>query len=352
MNDLRALEDQVLSFIKDSRPGAFLPLLNAIVRYQRRWNPRLNEFWKSRGFLGDATHVGDVPAVPTDVFRHVPLHSIEGPVQRTFRTSGTTSGRRGESLRLSTRLYEFGALHHARNTTFPLESYSFINLVLDPKTHPDSSLSHMVELFNQRIAAQPAPYYLHTQGLDVPGLCKALEEVNGPTVVFGTAFAFVALLDDGCSKASLPEGSLVIETGGFKGKSHEVSRKELYPNLARSFGVPLGNVRSEYSMTELSSQLYSIPWDLTGDQILLPPAWCQVSAVDPVTLESRPHGEEGLLRFVDLANVDTVVAIQTSDQGRVSEDGSVRLKGRALGATPRGCSLAIEEILQLQHRDA
>ena len=352
MRELRALEKRVLSFIDDPESDEFLALLVEVVAYQRKWNPQLSAFWESRDFRGAPTHADEVPGVPTDVFRHVPLYSREGSVLRTFRTSGTTSGARGESRRLSTLVYDYGAIAHARATTLPAEKYEFVHLVLNPKEHPDSSLSHMVALFDRELGDGDGVYCLTDNGVDANAISSAIERVDGPTVIFGTAFAFVALLDSEVGSWNLPEGSVIVETGGFKGKTREVSRAELYRALSARFGVPIKSVRSEYSMTELSSQLYSAPWSLEGNQSLVPPAWCQVSAVDPVTLSPRECGEEGLLRFVDLANVDTCVAIQTSDVGTVNADGGIVLRGRALGAVPRGCSLAVEEILELQNRFA
>lgn len=103
-------------------------------------------------------------------------------------------------------------------------------------------------------------------------------------------------------------------------------------------------------MSELSSQLYTRGIELgrpTG--LYRAPHWLRVRAVDPMTLQPLPAGETGLLRFDDLANTDSVAAIQTSDLGCVTPDG-VALYGRAPGATPRGCSLAVEEIIA--RRDA
>lgn len=347
MPALRELEDLVLAYIGDPTIAEFADVAARIVEYQRTWNQKLRAFWDRRRFDGSGRIVHEIPAVPTDVFRHVRLHSSEEPVQTTFRTSGTTSGARGESHRLSTRAYDAGAVRHSREMVLSSGPYRFVNLVFDPERHRDSSLSHMVKLLAAEFGDGSSAYYLNEGGVDVAGLEADLARPSGPVALFGTAFALVAALDGGLSQTSLPPGSVVVETGGFKGKSRTIARDELYRALSERLGVPAGAIRSEYSMTELSSQLYSRSWDLTGDQPLVPPHWCQVSAVDPETLAPLRAGEVGLLRFVDLANIDTVVAIQTSDLGVVQPDGAVVLRGRALGAQPRGCSLAVEEILDL-----
>lgn len=148
-----------------------------------------------------------------------------------------------------------------------------------------------------------------------------------------------------------------MQTGGFKGRSREVPAEELRSSIARAFGVPPSHVVGEYGMTELSSQLYegTLAAALAREGapgagvraapgLYLAPPWVRVTAVDPETLAPLPAGEIGLARIVDLANVDSAVAIQTADRVRVTEEG-VELLGRAPGAPPRGCSIAIDQML-------
>ena len=135
-------------------------------------------------------------------------------------------------------------------------------------------------------------------------------------------------------------------TGGFKGRSREVPEAELRAAIAAAFALPDASVVGEYGMTELSSQLYEGTLVGTHDRhgVYTAPPWVRVTAVDPDTLAPVARGEVGIARIVDLANVDSAVAIQTADRVRVSERG-VELLGRLPGAVPRGCSLAIEEVL-------
>lgn len=348
MSELLRIQADVLRFMR-GEDGTFDQLLTAVVSYQRRWNAPLRDYWSGRAFV-DGSDLDTIPGVPTEVFRHVELVSSEGPVVRTFRTSGTTSGKRGESHRLSTRVYDESALLHARATLLPAPPYAFVNAVLDPVQHDDSSLSHMVALFNHHLSLKETPYFLRDDGLADDEMRAQIRATKTPTVVFGTAFALAHFAELSEKPTPLPAGSSVIETGGFKGKRKRIERDELYRMIAGQFELPLEAIRSEYSMTELSSQLYSLPWDGVGPQLLVPPHWCRVTAVDPTTLAPLAAGQRGLLRFVDLANVDTVVAIQTSDLGETTSDGKVILHGRAPGAASRGCSLATEEILALTER--
>jgi hypothetical protein len=197
------------------------------------------------------------------------------------------------------------------------------------------------------------------------GLTRACAEARAagdPALVLGTSFAFVHLLDAtprGARSLALPPGSRVMQTGGFKGRSREVEAGELRLQIAAAFEVPASHVVAEYGMTELSSQLYegTLAASLgalgapSEPGIYCPPPWVRVTAVDPLTLLPAPRVEgvtTGLARIVDLANVDSAVAVQTSDVVAISEAG-IRLLGRAPGATPRGCSLAIDAMLSRGH---
>jgi hypothetical protein len=164
----------------------------------------------------------------------------------------------------------------------------------------------------------------------------------------GTAFAFVHLEDAlGPARLALPAGSRVMQTGGFKGMTREVDSGELREAIARRFAIPRAHVVGEYGMTELASQLYQGGLGRGDDsERYWAPPWLCATAVDPVSLEPLPSGALGLARFVDLANIDSAVAIQTADRIVVDEDGAITLHGRQPGATPRGCSLALEHLLE------
>lgn len=337
MNELTEVEDRVLRFM--DLGGDFDDVLSAVVQYQLRHNPPLAAYFRRRG-----VRAGDLPpAVPTEVFRHLALHSLEAPVRTVFRTSGTTAGQRGASHRLSLRCYDHGAVAAFRSFFGDRPRGPWFKLVLDPTHAPDSSLSHMVSLFDQTFGLDDAQYWLDHAGLR-PGAEAALRSLSEPTVLFGTAFAFVFLLDQLETPVQLPPGSILIETGGLKGRTRDVSRETLGEALCAKLGLTPDALYSEYSMTELSSQLYARHAGGATATYVSPP-WCRVHAVDPDQLQPVPDGEVGLLRFTDLANVDTAVAIQTSDYGRVTGAG-VELLGRQPGATPRGCSLAIEELVE------
>ena len=146
-----------------------------------------------------------------------------------------------------------------------------------------------------------------------------------------------------------PRGSLIMETGGFKGRSRVLDRPEFYASLSEAHGVPLEGILNEYGMTELLSQFYDGPVAATSGVPLearrhVPPPWVRTRVLDPNTLSALPIGEPGLLCHYDLANAGSVMAVLTEDVGVAVEDG-FRLLGRAQGGEPRGCSLAMDDLL-------
>jgi hypothetical protein len=166
--------------------------------------------------------------------------------------------------------------------------------------------------------------------------------------IAGTAFAFVQLLDAIEERAidtlPLPEGSRIMETGGFKGRTRVVQRSELYAKLQSFFGLAPHRIVAEYGMTELTSQYYDATF---GDvRIKRGPAWLRPRVVGPDNT-SLPTGIVGALVHVDLANRSSCVAVQTEDLGVAVEEGGIILIGRERGSELRGCSLDAETLRTL-----
>ena len=164
-----------------------------------------------------------------------------------------------------------------------------------------------------------------------------------PVTLLGTAFSFIHLLDFIVGKNlhfKLPPGSRVLETGGYKGRSRELPKTELHALVTERLGIPPSHIICEYGMSELSSQAY----DRTAGVPTIPqsrfrfPPWARVQIISPETGREVGEGETGLIRVFDLANVWSVMAIQTEDLGVRRGDG-FELMSRAKAVEPRGCSL-------------
>jgi hypothetical protein len=337
----------------------FDDLALTLARFQAAHVPAFGRLCRARGVdLGAATSADEIPALPCDIFRLARI-AVHPPSEdeRVFHTSGTTQGSasRGEHAMRTTATYAQVALAWGERLLWPDRS-DLRPLVLAPSLAevPDSSLGFMLDLFASHLGGAPS-FHVRDGALDLEGISRAAADARAtgrPVLLLGTSFAFVHLLDASAGlDLRLPPGSRAMQTGGFKGRSREVAPDELRRAIATAFALPEMHVVGEYGMTELSSQLYegtlAAALGLRRDGrhgVYLAPPWVRVSAADPESLRVLPAGEAGILRIVDLANVDSAVAIQTSDLGRVTDEG-VLLLGRAKGATPRGCSLAIDDLL-------
>jgi hypothetical protein len=317
--------------------------------------PAYRGLCERRGYTPETvTRWEDVPAVPATAFKHLDL-TVE-PAKRpeaVFRTSGTTHGRRARGRHLITRLSlyrrsllpTFGA-HVIRGERMP-----FISLVPPWRERIDSSLSFMVSAAANAFATESIWLVDGRGRLDADALrssLRAAENAAVPVLVLGTALALLRAVEilEGRRAVRLPVGSRIMDTGGFKGVDREITRDELHTRLEAATGVPPSMVVGEYGMTELLSQLYEpvLEDEVAVSGTYVPAPWLRVRALDPLTLADVPEGTVGLLAFFDLANAGSICHVLTEDLGSVS-DGRVKLQGRAPGAEPRGCSIAMDELM-------
>jgi hypothetical protein len=223
-----------------------------------------------------------------------------------------------------------------------------------PAQAPHSSLVHMFETIRRQLAPGKRPFV----GKPAADGAWALEQeaalellrkaaaAEQPLLMLGTAFSFVHLLDclaDQDLRLELPPGSCALETGGYKGRSRALPKTALHALLSQRLGIPAGHIVCEYGMSELGSQAYDRAVGPSHATLHAPrpfhfPPWARVQVISPETGCEVGEGETGLIRVFDLANVYSVMAIQTEDLGIRCGDG-FELAGRAASAEPRGCSL-------------
>ncbi len=311
-----------------------------------------------------------IPCVPTSAFKEFEITSLP-KAQRSFvfqssRTSGQNPSRHFHS-KDSLALYEKSLAHwffHHFPPANPETERLFI-LTPPPIETPNSSLVHMLETVRRWQGFPKSVFYgrLITGekwGVDADRLLIDLRQAsrrNSPAALLGTAFNFVQLLDAlGASRQtlSLPPGSRLLETGGYKGRTRELTKAALYRQLEACLGIPCGRMISEYGMSELSSQAYdgrldakdlclcvrSVPLLNPARPFRFPP-WARCQVIVPETGQEAEEGKTGLIRVFDLANVWSVMGLQTEDLGR-RLSGGIELLGRAANAEARGCSLMPE----------
>jgi hypothetical protein len=335
------LQTRVLDFIQD-RAGhdRFESLALEAYRFQYEHNPVYRAYCDRQPPVACWE---DIPAVPTRAFKDFSIACF--PLTEAvaeFHTSGTTAEKAGKHFFKTLDLY-----HAAIRPTFhaallrPGEPrLPMLALTPSPDDAPHSSLSHMLGFVMREFGSADSDFFVRNGRLETDRLIRALCEAqwaHQPVLLLGTAFAFVHLLDHCAAthlRLELPEGSRVMETGGFKGRSREVPQAELYNLVERHLAVSW--IVNEYGMTELSTQFYS----RRHTRKTVPP-WARVQIINPHHGKPAAPGEPGMIRVFDLANLWSSLCIQTEDLGVAHADGFDVL-GRAADAEVRGCSLTAE----------
>jgi len=352
--DEEAVATALAAFIArgNAEDASFDALARRLFGYQYARNEPYRRFCQSQGVTPETVgHWSAIPPAPAAAFKRFPL-SCTPPANaaRLFRSSGTT-GRAASRHYLSVaalRLYDQSLREGFRRFVLPDGARLPIwGLMPPPEAAPESSLSYML---GSLMAADPGRdhrFFWSDAGPDVPALQAALRALTEPVILFGTAFAWVLFFDAGGGHLSLPPGSRLLETGGFKGRSRAVSREELYALFRERLGLPATHCLAEYGMCELCSQFYDATLiDHFQGQPDTPrkvgPPWSRTRVIDPRTGREVPPDETGILVHYDLANLNSVLAVATEDLGRRLEEG-FELLGRAPGAELRGCSLTVEE---------
>lgn len=324
-----------------------------IFAWQFDRNPPLAAYWKRRNATpARVTHWSDIPAVPTAAFKEVDLVAgSPDAASLTFRTSGTTAGeeRRGRHLVLDPALYEAALQASFDAWVLPDGASPRMISLMPPRSElPSSSLAFMFDVLRTRSTAGVCVATV-ARGLDVEtleGELRDAESAGAPVCLLGTSLAFVHWLEHARAarlRFRLPTGSRLVDTGGVKGSGRSFDAAELRTAYRETMGLPDAACINEYGMTEMLSQFYDSTLRRDGQRRKIAPPWVRTRIVDPDTLRPIAEGP-GLLQHFDLANLDSVMAIQTEDLGIAIHEG-FEVLGRAAGTTPRGCSIAMDLLL-------
>lgn len=339
----------------ENDPLTFDRLARSLFARQYERNTAYRTFCDARGATpGNVRTWREIPAAPAAAFKRFALTCVPAtdcaPERggRVFHSSGTTGADTSRHFLDPAALDLYRTSLRAGFGRFVLPdgaALPILGLLPPPEAAPHSSLSFMVGA----LVADQGGRFFWEDGWQAD-LAGRLREIWEPVVLFGTAFGWVHFFDAVAEAFALPPGSRVVETGGFKGRSREVSRDELYTLFTARLGVPPTHCVSEYGMSEMASQFYD---STLRDHVLgtvrsprkVAPPWLRTRLLDPVTGADAAEGTPGLLVHYDLANLNSVLAIQTEDYGIAAPDGDgFMLLGRAPGAILRGCSLTAEEM--------
>jgi hypothetical protein len=294
----------------------------------------------------------DIPAVPINAFKEVPLTCTPPEeAERFFMTSGTTMGVKGKHYHPTLQVWNKSMKTYFKKR-FMNEQERIRMGILFPieEEMPNSSLARYLALAKQEFGTEGSSYLLSENGINLELLIHELEhaEKSGePYALLGASFSFVHLFEEleklGRS-FQLPPGSKILDTGGFKNQSREWELEDFYDQLSRLLGVHRKDCINMYGMTELSSQLYDsgneqVPSVKSG------PHWLKTRIIHPLTGEEVAEGERGVIVHCDLANFNSVTTILTEDLGMKVEDGFLLL-GRVQGTEAKGCSIAVKEFIK------
>ena len=279
----------------------------------------------------DVSTLEEIPFLPIQFFKSKKILSSLEEVKETFTSSGTTGNLTSKhfvtDINLYRESYQKGFAHFYGN----LEDYVLLALLPNYLKRKGSSLVYMVEDFIQKTKNPESGFYLN----NIEELAKkitALDLKGQKTLLIGVSFA---LLDVTEMQQFNLKNTLIMETGGMKGRRKELVREELHQLLQDGFGV--NKIHSEYGMTELLSQGYS-----NGNGVFETPPWMKVLTRDTEdALTIQKAGKTGGINVIDLANYNSCSFIATQDLGKVHKKGTFEIIGRFDNSDIRGCNLMV-----------
>lgn len=271
--------------------------------------------------------VEDIPMLPIEIFKSHRVYCGEQEPQMTFTSSATTGMVQSRHYVEDIALYERAFTEAFRHFYGDERECSIYALLPSYLEREGSSLVYMAE----RLIAQcgGGGFYLH----DYEKLLNDMSYDPNPKILLGVTYALLDLAENYAPKL---ENTVVMETGGMKGRRKELPKSELHKVLCSAFGVE--RIHSEYGMAELMSQAYS-----SGEGLFRTPRWMKVLVRDVNNPFRRlPSGRRGGLDIIDLANRSSCAFIATEDMGVRYDDGSFRIEGRISQSDIRGCNLLVQ----------
>lgn len=298
---------------------------------------RYNEVYKKYiGLMGvspsSISGVDEIPCLPVSLFRTQKILTSKSPAELVFRSSGTGGGIPALHYVADRGLYRRSLLKCFRLFYGDPSGYCILALLPSYLERGDSSLVFMVQTLIREGAHPESGFYLNDFG-GLVSVLRRMESAGEKVLLIGVSFALLDLAEK--HPLSL-KNTIVMETGGMKGRRRELVREELHSVLRR--GLAVGDVHSEYGMTELLSQAYS----RSGGRFRSPP-WMKVmirDTRDPFTW--LPAGRSGGVSIIDLANIDSCSFLETADLGRILPGGEFEILGRFDNSDIRGCNLLAE----------
>ncbi|SFN41932.1 Acyl-protein synthetase, LuxE [Bizionia echini] len=277
----------------------------------------------------DIYQIEDIPFLPIQFFKSHKVLSSTAAVQKTFTSSGTTGQTTSKHFVTDLSVYEDSFQIAFDSFYGKVENYVVLALLPSYLERDGSSLIYMADTLIKQSKQPESGFYLNNLEA-LKNMLLTLESDNRKVLLIGVSFA---LLDLVALHQFKLKNTIIMETGGMKGRRKELIRKELHDLLKDGFGVD--KIHSEYGMTELLSQAYS-----KGHGIFNCPPWMHVLTRDTEdALTIQELGKTGGLNIIDLANINSCSFIATQDLGKIHNDGSFEIIGRFDNSDIRGCNL-------------
>jgi|TARA_A100001015_G_scaffold68814_1_gene76189 hypothetical protein len=279
----------------------------------------------------DVNEINKIPFLPISFFKTKKILSNDN-FERVFYSSGTTTNSRSKHFISSLKLYQKSFINNFKLNYSDITQYRILALLPNYYENKDSSLIYMIEKLIKLTKSKESGFFLD----DYFNLSKKLIELDTKkerkTILIGVPYALLDMIDFNQFKLN---NTIIMETGGMKGRRREMVRTELHQKLKRGFGV--SKIHSEYGMTELLSQAYS-----KGDGIFKTPSWMKVIIRDINDAQNLDFNKKsGAINIIDLANYNSCSFIATDDMGKYVNDDEFELIGRVDNSDIRGCNLLV-----------
>ena len=275
--------------------------------------------------------LSEIPFLPIQFFKTHKITSTLQKEQQVFLSSGTTGMSQSKHFVSDIGIYEESFTKGFELFYENIEKYTVLALLPSYIEREGSSLIYMVNHFIKKSKKPKSGFYLNNLD-ELSNTLKELDANNEKVLLIGVSFALLDLVEATNFKLN---NTIVMETGGMKGRRKELIRTELHQMLCEGFGV--SKIHSEYGMTELLSQAYS-----KGNGIFQTPPWMKIlirDTEDPLTL--LPNGKSGGINVIDFANIYSCSFIATQDLGKVYANNTFEIIGRFDNSDIRGCNLMV-----------
>lgn len=272
-----------------------------------------------------------IPFLPIDLFKSHKVLSSKNKIQKTFTSSGTTGSKTSKHHVTDLSIYEQSFNLGFQEFYGDIKDYVVLALLPSYLEREGSSLIYMAQHFIEKSCHPDSGFYLNNLS-ELQSKLISLDKQGQKVLLIGVSFALLDLSEN--FQFNL-KNTIIMETGGMKGRRKEMIREELHSILKKGFGVSA--IHSEYGMTELLSQAYS-----SGNGIFECPPWMKILIRDPEDAQSYlKTNSTGGINVIDLANINSCSFIATQDLGKKSENNSIEIMGRFDNSDIRGCNLLV-----------